>query len=299
MRTKTVFPPNELAHVWAHLSLEEIKDNREGRCAASFYFRGATIYSYGAHFPIAKHVMGKDSTRAILFTTRGYSNSTSRHIQKVRSASNHIETVYCYRPDNSHEQNFEAWKNEIESIAKNLANARKPEKYLNAIDAELAQAQKYADFFGIKFSKSLQKAAKITSQGEWTKYAKKKADEAKRAKAQAERYLKKAHAESLANFYAFKNDRVSSRDGFDYLRVNVEQARVETSQGIQIPIETGRRFYALAKRVIANGGCVDCTHKILDYAVKEISAEFIQVGCHKVSIAECNRIAKQLNIPTV
>lgn len=45
----------------------------------SFFFRGDTIYSYGQHFPIARHVTGTRGRAAVLFTTRDYSKTTSKH----------------------------------------------------------------------------------------------------------------------------------------------------------------------------------------------------------------------------
>ena len=57
----------EVAKVWARRS------QVEGR-AGNIYFRGATIYSYGHHFPIAR-IEGN----TCLFTTRSYSNSTAKH----------------------------------------------------------------------------------------------------------------------------------------------------------------------------------------------------------------------------
>ena len=47
----------------------------------TFYFQGDTIFSYGAHFPIAKIVDG-----TVLFTNRSYSNSTAKQISHVRDA---------------------------------------------------------------------------------------------------------------------------------------------------------------------------------------------------------------------
>ncbi len=52
-RQRHVFPNREIPHLWAHKTQDE---GRNG--TGSFYFTGATIYSYGSHFPIATHVTG-------------------------------------------------------------------------------------------------------------------------------------------------------------------------------------------------------------------------------------------------
>ena len=55
----------------------------EGRnSTGSIFFDGNIIYSYGRHFPIAK-IVGN----TILITTRGYSNTTARHVSMVHSAA--------------------------------------------------------------------------------------------------------------------------------------------------------------------------------------------------------------------
>jgi hypothetical protein len=69
----------QVAHLWANRSEESGKGSH-------FFFNNKTIYSYGSHFPIARHAETKDGKPCVLFTTRGYSNTTSRHISITRSA---------------------------------------------------------------------------------------------------------------------------------------------------------------------------------------------------------------------
>lgn len=81
MRTKTVFGSHaNLAHVWAQQNVGYGK-SADGRMS----FEGATIYSYGYHFPIARFVERK-GRKCVLFTTQSYSVSTAKHIGHVRSA---------------------------------------------------------------------------------------------------------------------------------------------------------------------------------------------------------------------
>jgi len=80
-RKKHVFDTGEVPHLWAHRTQEEAR-NRQG----NLYFTGDTIYSYGSHFPIARHVTNDAGERAVLFTTATYSVTTSSHCSAVRSA---------------------------------------------------------------------------------------------------------------------------------------------------------------------------------------------------------------------
>src|SRR5579872_324467 len=89
-RTKHVFPTDEIAHLWAHSKTQDDARNPGG----NFYFSGDTIYSYGSHFPIARHVTNEQGQAAILFTNQTYSNTTAKHIGQVRRAIPHGVPVF-------------------------------------------------------------------------------------------------------------------------------------------------------------------------------------------------------------
>jgi hypothetical protein len=72
----------DVVHCWAHQTQSEART--PGR--AHLYFRGDTIFSYGPHFPIARHVKTADGKPAVLFTTDTYSVTTARHICETRGA---------------------------------------------------------------------------------------------------------------------------------------------------------------------------------------------------------------------
>ncbi len=80
-RKKCVFDTGEIPHLWVHRTQDEA-GNRQG----NLYFTGNTIYSYGPHFPIARHVTNEAGERAVLLTTATYSVTTSSHCSAVRSA---------------------------------------------------------------------------------------------------------------------------------------------------------------------------------------------------------------------
>lgn len=70
---------SECARRWA----EQSGRGNKAKAGAIFY-EGDTIYSYGHHYPIARHVVLKDSRRRItLHNSNWYSNSTNRHSDTV------------------------------------------------------------------------------------------------------------------------------------------------------------------------------------------------------------------------
>src|SRR5262249_9116985 len=88
-RQRYVYPTDRIAHLWAH----QTQDSARNKCG-NFYFTGDTIYSYGGHFPIARHVKHKGK-RAVFLTTRTYSVTTSGHKNLVSYAlRNNVRCFY-------------------------------------------------------------------------------------------------------------------------------------------------------------------------------------------------------------
>lgn len=82
----------QVAHAWAGQQKEQGK-------GSNLFFTGRSIFSYGAHFEIARHVHLKDGRAVVLFTTRDYSPSTSRHKSYVRNAIHGYNSIDVPRVD--------------------------------------------------------------------------------------------------------------------------------------------------------------------------------------------------------
>jgi hypothetical protein len=77
----------QVAHAWAHGC------NRAS--GSHFYSEGATLYSYGPHFQIARlFVDPRNGARSVLFTERDYSPSTGRHKSLALSAVSHLPVYH-------------------------------------------------------------------------------------------------------------------------------------------------------------------------------------------------------------
>lgn len=70
-----------VAHLWAHQT-----QNHARNSGGNFYFDGGDIYSYGSHFRCGSVVENKNGQKAYLITTRGYSNTTAKHMGMVIGA---------------------------------------------------------------------------------------------------------------------------------------------------------------------------------------------------------------------
>jgi hypothetical protein len=82
---KRVYGTDEIPHLWAHKAVKEATNQQR-----NLYFDGDTIFSYGSHFPIARHVVspkGKHKgKRAVIMTDRTHSVTTAKHLHAVKMA---------------------------------------------------------------------------------------------------------------------------------------------------------------------------------------------------------------------
>ena len=133
---KKVNTPEQTAHLFANqLQNEAYTSSR------NFYFYGNSIYSYGSHFCIAKFVDNYN----LLFTERGYSNTTAKHINYTyRAIPDKSIVMYVINPDSTPAENFIAWNKQIDPIYTKLAKAKKPEIYLAELSRLNDQIKKYA-----------------------------------------------------------------------------------------------------------------------------------------------------------
>jgi hypothetical protein len=247
----------------------------------NFYFSGKTIYSYGSHFCIAKFV----DHNTLLFTERGYSNSTAKHIRITASATNNRDKIYCAYPDKDHVSNFNYWVKDAEHIAKNLLKARKPSKYISELQNVQYRAERYANYFGIEIPSRLMDVLSITSKDEYIAHAENVAEFNKqeaRRKAMADA---KAHAKQLKDWRAFKRSHMYGRIEYDYLRVT--DTDFETSQLVKIPVNIGLRLYKTI-RTLKPGDA------FLSYTVKDITDKYIQIGCHKITFKEIDKAVNKV-----
>jgi len=153
-RVKQVYPTNEIPHLSAHKTQSNARNAR-----GNFYFDGDTIYSYGEHFAIARHVTNKSGKKnAVLITTRKYSNTTDEQVHAVRCAiPEGIPVFHVSHPeyDNPAEMVNEFVK-QVQALAES-AIARKMEttraEDVNSAGSVIAECRAFCKFFGLRVPK--------------------------------------------------------------------------------------------------------------------------------------------------
>lgn len=133
-RVKQVYPTNEIPHLWAHKTQSNAR-NAQG----NLYFDGDTIYSYGSHFAIARHVTNKSGKKNAVRMlncecVRGFKNTDGVFFRAFflfqqrdesrqftfKSTLNESTTHHCAGMSNSLIKS----RDEPDHTAKNQANAK-------------------------------------------------------------------------------------------------------------------------------------------------------------------------------
>jgi hypothetical protein len=310
-RSKQVFSTGEIPHLWAH-KVQASARNAQG----NLYFENETIYSYGSHFPIARHVTNKAGKRAVLFTTDrttmqyGGSVTTSSHISSVRSAIPSDVSVFhipnaerLYRAgEENHAKNLAFFKSNIDTTLVQASRARSSWKreYLHgAAVRNREEYNAYLKFFGLR-NKPLAAIPALNSRV----LEAIKAKEALRVKAETAK-AKKARAEQLARLQSAIGEwrggslRSISLPYGTPAMLRINGTELETSQGASVPIAHAKRALVLIRAVVARGE--DWTPNghtchVGHYRIDRIEANgTVKAGCHVISKDEWMRVAPALD----
>lgn len=284
----------DVAHVWAHKLLDHARNKR-----GNFYFQGDTIYSYGSHFPIARHVEHKGK-KCILFTTRTYSSTTLGHMYETeRAIPSSVEVFHVSCPTDSVRVSMvDEYVGRIASRLEEAAKARQRRPYLlNEAQLLVEEARRFCVFFGFRRKfKDVGNIAEIKAE----------LDAVKRRKAarlsRQQRELEKKNTERLASWLSGGDD-WPYRLEFDHLRLYENDGgskSVQTTRRVIVPLKDVKKIAKLVLRHIKSGQHwqKNGEHiKVGDYELDAITSDgTIHVGCHKFKREEVLRFAEVLGI---
>jgi hypothetical protein len=301
-KQKHVFNTGEIPHLWAHRTQDDAR-NKQG----NLYFAGDTIYSYGSHFPIARHVTNEAGERAVLFTTATYSATTSGHCSAVRSAIPsgipvfHVPEVYPDRTANgAHEKNLKHYAETTEEQVSKCARSRlsfNKEWHHEQAEKLRSEALAYCKFFRLPRpkinpipaldSKLLEKIRKLEAQRAAEKGEQTKRERAEAIARQQELITKWRAGQYSGCFYDIPT----------MLRIDGDE--VLTSRGVRFPVSHAKRALAFVRKVRESGQAyVRNGHTIHlgPYAIDRIEPDgTVKAGCHVVYWQVIERIAPFLD----
>ncbi len=275
----------EVCHVWASQS------QSEGRCA-NVYFEGATVYSYGRHYPLGIILTNKKGEKAALINATGYSITTTKHISEARQATNHYKQFSIYSTNLMEGIRAANWSNTLnlaslqqsvqsyiarryESLASQLssldAQKRRPvtlEKWRNEALSEIQSALDVLEWVGGKIDAKTRKLIELASGDMQTmraKVQKLREAEARKKAAQAKKDAEaRAKVTALAIPAWIAGERVISLEGQNYdtysalqyasqIYMRVEGNEVVTSRGARFPLEHGLKALPLIRAIVSRG----------------------------------------------
>jgi hypothetical protein len=302
---KTKFTNSELTHVWAN------KQQTHGK-GSNMFFEHDTIYSYGYHFKIAKHIKNELGQDAVFFNNRSYSNTTNKHQMlvwrsipanvpffKVTTFFENIETA-----SRAHKDNLTEYINEAERLQGLTIRATKLKMgYLNQLSNQIDIIEKYSEFFGIddfeQFNPILNEGLTLQERynnlnswitqywqsNELKQWQEKKKENDRKALEKAKEKAK----ESIEAFRQFKISSIYANLGHYLLRYNKETENIETSGGVKMP----KNIFLAAYQRLINNQLLQGQH-VGDYKFNGINGDIVSVGCHKIPMTEIQNIVSFL-----
>lgn len=276
----------EVAHLWANQS-------RNSASGSHFYFSGDTIFSYGSHFPIARHYKG-----AVLFTTGGYSVTTSKHKGYVRSASHHLPTYHVDNPTrNPSGDDVKSYGNRIKSAAERAAKARNPDDALTYLQNIVDEANDFCERFGFKTRFSMP-----ANLDELRAKAKASAERERKAKAARQEKLEAEARETIQFWLEGQMVSIPHYVPKVYLRVRRFDGdcptsdglpMMETSKGAKVPLPEAEKAFRFVIAMRERGWHRNGEQfKIGDYQLDAVNDQGVVAGCHRVDWVEIERFAK-------
>lgn len=301
---RTVFPNRQCCHVWAS------RTQAHGR-GHSIFFEGDTIYSYGRHFPMARHVDNGRGESCVLLTTRGYSPTTAKHKSYVWQAVHHLTTFEVDDVTSSdHAANLARFAElRDEHIAKSKRARLNGEYWLRCATDDINDANDYARFFGLpdrlEMPSDIDAHFAAIKERERVERARRRAADAEREererieREEAEREL----AKELADWQVGKRDRAPWH-GRGPALLRIRGNKIETSQGAEVPVSVAPMFWQMVLGVRERGETYtpesESAYKLGHFSLREIAANGdVTIGCHVIEFAELNRIAGLLKLETV
>ena len=308
---KTIFSPNsDVAHNFAtHDQYYGSSSNR------NLYFEHNKIYSYGSHYLLGtKFLIGE--TKHIIIDNRGYSNSTSKHISILSSATRHFKQFLTQSID------LEVVHGKIKDYSLKIPRATKNKGYyINQIQ------RMYNDFVKFQNYAKKHKNEKTPLNDYIIDFRNKKFKEIKHIYKSIKENLtdfqqeiieinkkialkkKKQNDKAIKNFRDRKTDYCRTGNLFhDVLRLdhidtgdNFIDYFVRSGQGIKMNIidslngiEMIKKYVSYTKNTKENDQNFIRGQKIGQYTIISFLNNILTIGCHKIKLAEILEIEKQI-----
>lgn len=288
---RTTFNNSELSHIWANQTQSHGK-------GYNMFFEYDSIYSYGYHFKIAKHMTNQNGQKCVLFNDKSYSNTTAKHQRlvwrsipanvhffKVKTIFENIETA-----TNAHLENLNNYLEYAEQAKSKAITAHKLKNgFIEQAKISIGCFENYKAFFSLeglvfqyqtinkRYSDILEWLIDYQNSKEFKEWQIKQEENRKKAEIKAFEDAK----EKIELFRQFKISAIYANLGHYLLRYNKETENVETSGGVKM----SKNIFLTAYQRLINNELKTGQH-VDKYTFNGITGDIVSVGCHKIPMTE-------------
>ena len=307
-RVKHVVPTDEVPHLWFHQTQSDAR-NQQG----NLYFEGASIWSYGSHFCIAKLVENKKGQPGVLFTTRSWGPTTGKHLNAVRRAIPDDVPVFKVHNPNDFEHSlvrrFKAKVDDAKLAIKSAKSKPSRAKLLDRLISAIENANAYLKWAGLheRMKMPVGYSVWVQEKVEWDRAveARREVQREKYREAYERSYREEAkrRAERAAKMPELieawkRGENPPALQGYGMYNLpcmlRIVGSEIQTSLGARVPLDHARKALPLVLRVFETGNPFIPNGKTIRlgfYEVSRITPDGIKVGCHHIPRQEIERIA--------
>ncbi len=292
-RTRHVYPVDMVAHLWAHRRKNPLAT------AAISISMGTRSTATGRISPLPDTSTTKRG-RAVLFTTRDYSVTTSGHKWAVLGACKHLTVFHVQHPtDTNRKAQFTEYRERYLALARKYSRARSNKPWiLGSLRDLVDEANRFAQFFGLRCRLSLPDDLSGMV-AECQAIEKRERERKQREEAKRQRELEARKAEAMGRLDEWANGGAIDRwafGGYDLsIRLRVNGEELQTSRGASVPLDHAVKAFRVIKRLKMrgesyerNGHTIHLGHFALDAVDQQGN---VTAGCHHVEWAEIERVA--------
>lgn len=283
---------SQVAHAWAAQSKESGK-------GSNLFFSGTKIYSYGHHYLAARFTEARcNGARVVLVNSRGYSNTTQRHLSLIRGALRGLNVKTFDVPDLgeplNHDANLAHFRAEYDAAVRNASTSRKyASLHLERAESFATTAYEYCSAFTLTHDAfpaiddaTLLRAREAAKAESKEATARKKSRAAEQAKTMAER---------VAAWLAGDSVSLYSHNGETLLRVKGDV--IQTSRGAEVPVSVAPKLWRAIQHVKAGNPFTLVGLRVGLFELRNIATNGdVVIGCHSIGYAELSRIALELGL---
>lgn len=268
----------------------------------NIYYIDDIIYRYGSHFPMAKLDYDKN---VVFFTTRGYSVSTSKHLNYLRQAipSQYI-VIFTDNPTFHLRDIFDDIQKEVIFRVQTYIQLKRKNTYkaegihteaVNSVDnlKKFCKAYKYKSKLPYGAKKAI--ADLLNSDRPDTSVADEKQRYRNETMEENKRVAnEKREAQYIADVDEWRKHGLNSINTpygvTQAIRLSINNKHIETSGSMRIGLKNAIALYkALKAEKLEVGYLVDEL-----YRLNGIEGDIVTIGCHRLSLRDMERLYKTL-----